>query len=350
MRRILLTGIPPLEVQDLAGPLEVFSQGEGYHVEIASPNPDGSVAINSGLRIAGGIFYKHVVGPVDTLWIVGGPEAPSGVYPPGYLDWLRSMYGQARRVSSSCLGTFILAAAGVLDGKRAVTHWQWCDKLAQTFPKISVDRTAIFVKDDKVYTSAGISTGTDLALTLVEEDFGRRRALAIAEWLVLYVRRTGMQTQLSKLLRAQATFTSRFDQLQEWILEHLPEDLSVETLARFSGMSPRHFARVFQQEKGVTPARFVEALRVEAAGRMLLDSRPRLKEVASQCGFGSADSMRRSFLRVAGVTPGDYAERLCTRRSGTGLPSAEATVLPVARPTRRRRPPERRRSRSTRAR
>lgn len=315
MRRILLTGIPPLDVQDLAGPLEVFSQGEGYHVEIASPNPDGSVAINSGLRIAGGIFYKHVVGPVDTLWIVGGPEAPSGVYPPGYLDWLRSMYGQARRVGSSCLGTFILAAAGVLDGKRAVTHWQWCDKLAQTFPKISVDRTAIFVKDDKVYTSAGFSTGTDLALTLVEEDFGRRRALAIAEWLVLYVRRTGTQTQLSKLLRAQATFTSRFDQLQEWILEHLQEDLSVETLARFSGMSPRPFARVFQQEKGVTPARFVEALRVEAAGRMLLDSRPRLKEVASQCGFGSADSMRRSFLRVAGVTPGDYAVRLRTRRS-----------------------------------
>jgi transcriptional regulator GlxA family with amidase domain len=307
VRRVLLTGIPPLEIQDLAGPLEVFSRSEGYHVEIASPHADGSMSINAGLKVGGGVFYKKVSGAVDTLWLVGGPEAPSGIYPPGYLDWLKSMCGQARRVAASCLGTFVLAAAGILKGKTVVTHWQWCDNLAQRHPDLSVDRSVIFTKDGNVYTSAGISTGIDLALAFVEEDLGRPAALAMAQWLVLYVRRTGGQVQLSRLLEAQATWTSRFDRLQEWILDHLQEDLNVDQLAAAAGMSPRHFARVFHGEKGVTPARFVERLRVEAAGRMLVESEAGLKEVAAACGFGSADSMARSFVRVTGVAPRAFA-------------------------------------------
>jgi transcriptional regulator GlxA family with amidase domain len=307
MRRVLLTGIPPLEIQDLAGPLEVFSRTEGYHVEVASPYPDGSMGINAGLNVGGGVFYKKVTGPVDTLWLVGGPEAPSGIYPPAYLEWLRSMCADARRVAASCLGTFVLAAAGVLKGKRVVTHWQWCDNLAQRHPDVSVDRFAIFTKDGNVYTSAGISTGIDLALSFVEDDFGRPAALAMAKWLVLYVRRTGAQVQLSHLLEAQATWTSRFDRLQEWILEHLTDNLNVDTLAAAAGMSPRHFARVFHGDKGVTPARFVERLRVEAAGRMLAESEAGLKETAAACGFGSADSMARSFVRVKGLSPREFA-------------------------------------------
>jgi transcriptional regulator GlxA family with amidase domain len=307
MRRVLLTGIPPLEIQDLAGPLEVFSRTEGYHVEVASPYPDGSMGINAGLKVAGGVFYKKVTGPVDTLWLVGGPEAPSGIYPPAYLEWLRSMCADARRVAASCLGTFVLAAAGVLKGKRVVTHWQWCDNLAQRHPDVSVDRFAIFTKDGNVYTSAGISTGIDLALSFVEDDFGRPAALAMAKWLVLYVRRTGAQVQLSRLLEAQATWTNRFDRLQEWILEHLADDLNVDALAAAAGMSPRHFARVFHGEKGVTPARFVERLRVEAAGRMLAESEAGLKETAAAYGFGSADSMARSFVRVKGLSPREFA-------------------------------------------
>jgi transcriptional regulator GlxA family with amidase domain len=308
VRRVLLTGIPPLEVQDLAGPLEVFSRSEGYHVEIASPHPDGSMGINAGLNVGGGVYYKKLTGPVDTLWMVGGPEAPSGIYPPAYLEWLRSMCSQSRRVAASCLGTFVLAAAGVLKGKRVVTHWQWCDNLAQRYPDVSVDRFVIFTRDGNLYTSAGISTGIDLALAFVEEDLGRPAALAMAQWLVLYVRRTGGQVQLSRLLEAQATWTSRFDRLQEWILEHLTDDLNVETLAGAAGMSPRHFARVFHGEKGVTPARFVERLRVEAAARMLLESDAGLKEIAAACGFGGADSMSRSFVRVTGQSPREFAD------------------------------------------
>jgi transcriptional regulator GlxA family with amidase domain len=307
MRRVLLTGIPPLEIQDLAGPLEVFSRTDGYHVEVASPFPDGSLRINAGLQIGGGVFYKKVTGPVDTLWLVGGPEAPSGIYPSAYMEWLRSMCSGARRVAASCLGTFVLAAAGVLEGKRVVTHWQWCDNLAQRHPDVTVDRSVIFTKDGNVYTSAGISTGIDLALSFVEDDFGRPAALAMAKWLVLYVRRTGAQVQLSHLLEAQATWSSRFDRLQEWILEHIAEDLNVDALAAASGMSPRHFARVFHEEKGITPARFVERLRVEAAGRMLTESEAGLKETAAACGFGSADSMARSFVRVKGVSPREFA-------------------------------------------
>ena len=324
MRRVLLTGIPPLEIQDLAGPLEVFSRTEGYHVEIASPFPDGSMGINAGLTVGGGVFYKKVAGPVDTLWLVGGPEAPSGIYPPAYLEWLRSMCGQARRVAASCLGTFVLAAAGVLKGKRVVTHWQWCDNLAQRHPDVSVDRFVIFTKDGNVYTSAGISTGIDLALSFVEEDFGRPAALAMAKWLVLYVRRTGGQVQLSRLLEAQATWTSRFDRLQEWILEHITEDLNVEMLAAASGMSPRHFARVFHGEKGVTPARFVERLRVEAAGRMLVEFKAGLKEIAAACGFGGPDSMNRSFVRVTGLSPREFA------KSRPALPPASEPGSPPA--------------------
>jgi transcriptional regulator GlxA family with amidase domain len=307
VRRVLLTGIPPLEIQDLAGPLEVFSRSDGYSVEIASPNADGSMPVNAGLSLAGGVSYKRLRGPVDTLWLVGGPEAPSGIYPPDYLKWLAFMCDQARRVAASCLGTFVLAASGVLKGKRVVTHWQWCDNLAQRHPDIAVDRSVIFTQDGKVYTSAGISTGLDLALAFVEEDLGRRAALEMARWLVLYVRRTGGQVQLSRLLEAQATWTNRFDRLQEWILEHLSDDLNVEALAQASGMSPRHFARVFRNEKGVTPARFVERLRVEAAARMLVETDAGLKQVAAACGFGSADSMSRSFLRVVGAPPRSFA-------------------------------------------
>lgn len=329
MRRVLLTGIPPLEVQDLAGPLEVFSRSDGYLVEIASPHADGSMAINAGLRLDGGVFYRELQGPVDTLWVVGGPEAPSGIYPPDYLDWLEAMCGQARRVAASCLGTFVLGAAGVLKGKRVVTHWQWCDNLAQRHPDVSVDRSVIFTRDGNVYTSAGISTGLDLALAFVEEDLGRPAALAMARWLVLYVRRTGGQVQLSRLLEAQATWTSRFDRLQEWILEHLADDLNVEALAEAAGMSSRHFARVFHSEKGITPARFVERLRVEAAARMLVESEAGLKEVATACGFGSADSMSRSFQRVVGAPPREFAKSTATtqpRRDSATRPHRRAAA------------------------
>ena len=315
MRNVVLTGVPPFEVQDLAGPLEVFSQCD-YAIQLVSPERDGSTSINRGLRVVGGTHYRKFEGDVDTLWVVGGPEAPSGIHDPAYLSWIGDTAARARRVGASCLGAFVLAAAGVLDGRRAVTHWQWCDHLAARHPKVDVVRHSIYVKDGPVYTSAGITTGIDLALLFVEEDFGARKALSIAQWLVLFVRRSGNHAQLSKLLALQSSAIRPFDDLENWIFEHLAEDLSVERMAANVNMSARQFTRVFRQEKGMTPARFVERVRVEVARSLLEASGVGVKSVAARCGFGSADSMRRSFLRVIGTTPSDLAANRGRRASG----------------------------------
>ncbi|BCS35689.1 AraC family transcriptional regulator [Luteitalea sp. TBR-22] len=322
MRRILMTGLPPLEVQDLAGPLEVFSRCEGYRVDLVSPEASRAIEINLGLQITGASHYRDVTGPVDTLWVVGGPDAPAGAYDVAYLEWLRVTAAQARRVGASCLGTFLLAAAGVLDGKRVVTHWQWCDSLAQQYPSVTVVRDAIYVRDGHIWTSAGITTGLDLALTFVEEDFGRRRALTLAQWLVMFVRRPGSQPQLGRLLTVYAGLRRPFDDLVVWMLEHLSEPLTVESLAAQAGMSVRQFIRVFQREKGMPPGRFLDQLRVETARRMLEESDNGLKEVAALCGFGSVDSMRRAFMRIVGASPASFARRaLSADRNG-----AEALV------------------------
>jgi transcriptional regulator GlxA family with amidase domain len=306
MRKIVLSGVPPFEVQDLAGPLEVFSQCD-YEIELVSPEPDGSTEINRGLRITGGTYFRNFDGPIDTLWVVGGPEAPSGRYDPAYLGWVNEMSSRARRVGASCLGTFVLAASGALDGRRAVTHWQWCDHLATHYPRVELVRSSIFVKDGHTYTSAGITTGIDLALLFVEEDFGPRKAYAIAQWLVLFVRRTASYSQISKLLALQSSSLRPFDDLENWIFEHLAEDISVERMAENMHMSARQFTRVFRNEKGTTPARFVERVRVEVARNLLEASGVGVKSVAAKCGFGSADSMRRSFLRVLGTIPSEIA-------------------------------------------
>lgn len=306
MRRVVLTGLPPLEVQDLAGPLQVFSRCDGYKVEVVSPDPSRALAINLGLQLTGASHFRDVTGAIDTLWIVGGPDAPSGAYDAAYLDWLARIAASARRVGASCLGTFLLAAAGILNGRRAVTHWQWCDHLAHQYPDVSVVRDAIYVRDGHIWTSAGITTGLDLALTFVEEDFGRRRALTLAQWLVMFVRRPGSQPQLGRLLTVYAGLKRPFDDLLVWMLEHLSEPLTVERLAEQSGMSPRQFIRAFQREKGMPPGRFVDQLRVDAARRMIEESDSGMKEIASLCGFGSMDTMRRTFTRILGAPPGSF--------------------------------------------
>ena len=316
MRRILLTGLPPLEIQDLAGPLEVFARCEGYQVEIASPRPDGTLGVNCGLTLTGARSYDQVSGPVDTLWVVGGPDAPSGVYDPAYLAWLRMTASSARRVGASCLGTFLLAAAGVLTGRRVVTHWEWCDTLARQYPDLTVVPDAIYVKDGPVWTSAGITTGLDLALTFVEEDFGRARALSIAQWLVMFVRRPGNQPQLGRLLTVYEGLRRPFDDLVVWMLEHLDQKLTVEELASQAGMSLRHFIRAFQREKGMPPGRFLDQLRVDTARRMFENAAVSQKEVASTCGFGSVDTMRRAFVRTLGAPPTSFMQRPASASTG----------------------------------
>ncbi|MBC7928549.1 MAG: helix-turn-helix domain-containing protein, partial [Bryobacteraceae bacterium] len=214
-----------------------------------------------------------------------------------------------RRLGSICTGAFLLAAAGILDNRRAVTHWRWCAGLAQYFPKVAVNSDAIFIKDGSVYTSAGVTAGIDLALALVEEDEGQQRALEIARDLVMFLRRPGGQSQFSTALALQTSSVRSLEELQVWMLEHPDVDLSVEALAAHCRMSPRHFARVFKKEKGTTPAKYVERVRVEAARRLLEETRQGVKEVAERVGFGSAEVMCRSFVRVLGVTTSQYLER-----------------------------------------
>jgi transcriptional regulator GlxA family with amidase domain len=230
------------------------------------------------------------------------------------LGWFKRISGRVRRIGSICTGATLLAAAGILDGRRATTHWKWCEKLARDFPAVEVEKDPIYVQDGNVYTSAGVTTGIDLALALVEEDHGSRKAMEIARDLVVFMRRPAGQPQFSGLLSAQAGSRRPIEDLQAWVFEHLSEDLSIEVLAGRCGMSPRHFARVFTSEKMMTPARFIERTRVEAARALLDGSKAGLKEIASQCGFGSTDAMRRSFVRVFGGKPAGYLAKF--RKSG----------------------------------
>jgi transcriptional regulator GlxA family with amidase domain len=216
---------------------------------------------------------------------------------------------RVRRIGSICTGAFLLASAGLLDGKRVTTHWKWARELAQRCARATVDPDPIYIRDGNTYTSAGITAGMDLALALVEEDLGSPLALKVAREMVLYLRRPGGQSQFSAAMALQASDRRHIEELRTWAFDHLDEDLTVEKLALKAGMSPRHFARVFAKEAGITPARFIERLRVEAARRRLEESRDKLEKIATDCGFGSLSSLRRSFLRVLHVPPADYRSR-----------------------------------------
>jgi transcriptional regulator GlxA family with amidase domain len=226
------------------------------------------------------------------------------------LKWLQSAAARSRRVGSVCTGAFILAAAGLLEGRTATTHWEECKELAAQYPGVRIAPDRIYVRDGNIYTSAGVTAGMDLALALVEEDLGQNVSLKVAQELVMFVRRPGGQSQFSTLLEAQAANRQPIRDLAMWMGEHPAGDLSVETMAARVHMSTRNFSRTFRRELGKTPARFVEALRVEAARRMLEETDARMDHIARECGLGSGNSMLRSFLRVLGLPPSQYRERV----------------------------------------
>jgi transcriptional regulator GlxA family with amidase domain len=274
-------------------------------VELVGTIRPRSIASTCGLGYASSGRYSSLRGSVDTLLVMGGAGVQAAADDPQLRSWLKRWAPRVRRLGSVCTGAFVLAASGLLDGRRATTHWQSCHRLATLYPKVAVDGTPIFIKDGPVYTSAGITAGIDLALAMVEEDFGATVALYIAKALVLYLRRSGGQSQFSAMLPRDGA-NDRFDALRRWAGEHLARPLRVEDLAGQARMSPRHFARVFHAQTGQTPARFVERLRVEAACRRLEESRDGLKAIAAATGFGGPDSMRRSFVRRLQVTPDQY--------------------------------------------
>jgi transcriptional regulator GlxA family with amidase domain len=227
------------------------------------------------------------------LLVAGGEGVEVAIENPVLVDWVRKRAAQARRVASVCTGAFMLAAAGVLDGRRAATHWKYCTKLAQRFPAVHVEPDPIFVCDGPVWTSAGVTAGIDLALALVEEDLGRSVALAVARYLVVFLKRPGGQAQFSAALALQAV-DDKFGLLHDWINGHLADDLSLSVLADQAGMSERSFSRHYAEATGQTPARAIERLRVDAARRLLSESRHPVKRVAQRCGFGSEETMRRN--------------------------------------------------------
>lgn len=303
MRRVVFLAVPPVQILDLTGPFEVFARCGGYQVELYTTDPRRLVASSSGLTIANAQHYSTLRGPIDTIMVPGGTGTEEGLCDRVFLKWLARTSKRARRTCSVCTGSYLLAAAGLLDGRRSATHWDWCDLMARMFPKVHVEKDPIYIKDGSIYTSAGVTAGLDLALALVEEDHGRDRARKIAQDLVMFLRRSGGQSQFSVLLSGQASAYKPIEDLTTWMVDHLDRDLSIESLAERCRMSPRHFARVFAEEKGTTPARYVERLRVSTARALIQDSRMAVKEAAARTGFGSADSMRRSFRRVLAVNP-----------------------------------------------
>jgi transcriptional regulator GlxA family with amidase domain len=309
MRKVVITGPPPVQILDVTGPLEVFSNAPGYDIQLANPGLERTLKTNRGVMLADATPIADVQGPIDTLVIAGGPGAENGSYDPNFIAWIAKAGSHARRVASICTGAFLLAEAGLLNGKQAVTHWSFCDRLAREYPKVVVRPEPIYLRDGSIYTSAGITAGIDLSLALVEEDHGHETALKIARFLIMFLVRPGGQAQYSHMLSRQAISSQPLRELQVWMLEHLREDLTIDPLAERIGMSARHFSRVCLRETGMNPGQFVDRMRVEAAQQIIDSSSRGLKEIAESCGFKSADAMRRTFLRVLGVTAAEYASR-----------------------------------------
>jgi transcriptional regulator GlxA family with amidase domain len=309
MRKVVIIGPPPVQILDVAGPLEVFSNAPDYEVVLANPGTERSLRTNRTIVLGDATPSAEIVGPIDTLILVGGPGAESGIYDPAFIAWIASAARGSRRVASICTGAFLLAEAGLLDGKKAVTHWSFCERLAREYPSVRVRSDPIYVRDGSTYTSAGITAGIDLSLALVEEDHGHEVALRIARFLVMFLVRPGGQAQYSHMLSHQSAAATPLRELQVWMLEHLHESLTVEALAERVGMSARHFTRVCLRETGMNPGQFVDRMRVEAAQQMIDSSPKGMKEIAVASGFKSAETMRRAFSRILGVTAAEYASR-----------------------------------------
>ena len=316
IRVIDVLAYPAVQLLDVTGPVQVFASANvqvtdaggtpPYLLKVVAPGGEGVIS-SAGVTLAADPLTQPG-DALDTLLVAGGEGAEAAAENPVMVDWVRQRAIKARRVASVCTGAFVLAAAGVLDGRRAATHWMYCAKLAQRFPAIRVESDPIFVRDGQVWTSAGVTAGIDLALALVEEDLGRAVALAVARYLVLFLKRPGGQAQFSTALALQAA-DDRFGVLHGWINRHLASDLSLSVLAEHAGMSERSFSRHYAEATGQTPARAIERLRVEAARRLLLETRLPVKRISQRCGFGSEETMRRSFLRLLSVTLQDYRDR-----------------------------------------
>lgn len=318
-RRVQILAFPDVQILDVAGPSEVFAiadrihDGAAYSIELVA-RAAGPLQTSGSL----GLIAKREIAAcsedLDTLVVAGGLGVRDALGDEELIEWVRQAAKRSRRVASVCTGAFLLAKAGLLDGRRATTHWSACRRLAAMHPSVEVEMDSIFVRDGNLFTSAGITAGIDLTLALVEDDLGSAVALEVARMLVLFMRRPGGQAQFSNALSGQAAETQGLRELQAWIADHLHEDLSVPALAERVFMSPRNFARVFASETGQTPGRYVESLRLERARTLLQSGQRSIEGVAQTCGFGTVETLRRSFSRRLGVSPGQYREHFMEPR------------------------------------
>ncbi|MGR6467219.1 GlxA family transcriptional regulator [Rhizobium sp. PAMB 3182] len=314
VRRIEILAFPDSQLLDVAGPLQVFATandlaalaGSETPYEVAVVSDCSEITTSSGLVLAtSSLSPLHM--PVDTLIVAGGWGINAACENRDLVEWIGGRSKTARRTASVCSGAFLLATAGLLDGRRAVTHWQRCVEFTKRFPLVHLDPDPIFIRDGDVWTSAGVTAGIDLALALVESDLGRKAALAVGRQLVVFLKRPGGQAQFSTTLALQEA-DGRFDQLHTWIMENLNRPLPLPALAERANMSLRSFSRHYRQVTGRTPARAIEEIRIETA-RTLLEEGLSVARVSKRCGFGSEETMRRAFLRRFGTSPQTYRER-----------------------------------------
>ena len=324
-RRIAIAVYPGVSLLDLGGPLEAFrvasefagtrSRRLNYKCSVVSsrggqvPTADGVPLITESIRSLDRI-------EIDTLIVPGAFLVEDVTRDVELIKWVAKRAPKCRRVCSVCVGSFMLAAAGLLNGRRAATHWMHTQLLARQYPDVKVEPDAIFVRDGRVWSSAGVTTGIDLALALIEEDSGRETAIAVARVLVVYLKRAGGQSQYSALLAAQAESESNnFAELERWIAENLRADLSIESLADRAHMSPRNFARMYAKKRGRTPAKAVEAIRIDAARRRLEETDARIETIADECGYSGEEQMRSAFVRVLRIPPREYRKRFATSKA-----------------------------------
>ena len=318
-RRVAIVVFPDVQSLDIAGPLEVFTGASQLLESDARPEPryrveivaagGGPVTTSSGLDLLPHADLTTIRGPLDTLLVAGGNGVEAALSDGATVAHVQRLAKRARRVASVCTGAFVLAEGGLLDGRRAATHWASCARLQRRYPAVRVEADPIFVRDGNVATSAGVTAGMDLALALVEEDLGREVALTVARWLVLFMRRPGNQAQFSTPLATQLADRDALREVQRSIVDRPGDDHAVEALAARAHMSPRHFARAFTADVGETPARYVARVRLEAARRRLEESAVPVGTLAAELGYGSAETMRRAFVLALGIPPGEYRSR-----------------------------------------
>ncbi|WP_027687748.1 GlxA family transcriptional regulator [Rhizobium leguminosarum] len=313
--RIAILAMPGVQMLDVAGPMDVFSEANnlingraGYELAIVGRDLEPIVTSNGG-RLLPDRTIEQTLDGFDTLVIAGSPRVKDFEADRDLVEWVKGGSLSLRRLASICTGAFLLGSAGLLNGRRATTHWNSTTRLKKMFPAIDVQPNTIFIRDGAVYTSAGVTASMDLALALVEEDFGRGVALRVAKELILFLQRPGGQSQFSVHLEAQISEMGPIRDITQWIAANIADDLAVDALASRLGMSARNFARTFKRETDMTPGDYVEAVRVDAARRMLEEGDVPLKRVAALCGFNDQSAFRRAFMRRIHVTPVEYRSR-----------------------------------------